>query len=162
MEPDAEERDTEDQPVWSRDRFTDSAPPWVLNKLRQEHVSLWKTYSSGVLRLLGWSSNQREHKTLGSAVARAFVVLGALRLEGLLQNRIICRIRYKHNAVSSCCCLQAHGFGPESAPAAQDSNPITLPDHIAHGSRLQMQTPAGRRLVGPFARWGRWSHQSGR
>jgi hypothetical protein len=79
--------------------------------------------------------------------------------EGLLQNRIICRIRYKHNAVSSCCCLQAHGFGPESAPAAQDSNPITLPDHIAHGSRLQ---PAGRRLVGPFARRGRWSHQSGR
>ena len=77
MVPDAEERDTEDQPVWSRDRFTDSAPPWVLNKLRQEHVSLWKTYSSGVLRLLGWSSNQREHKTLGGAVARAFVVLGA-------------------------------------------------------------------------------------
>ena len=91
MVPDAEERDTEDQPVWSRVRFTDSAPPWVLNKLRQEHVSLWKTYSSGVLRLL-------------------------------LQNRIICRIRYKHNAVSSCCCLQAHGFAAfrQGASAASD------------------------------------------
>ena len=90
-------------PSWSRELYTDQTPPWLLNRLRQEHLSLWTTYSSGMLKLLGWSSRQRQHKTMGGATARASAILGA-RYSGAL-----------HGAYDICSMMTALTSSPAGA-----------------------------------------------
>lgn len=61
---------------WPTDRFSDTTPLWLLNQLRQTNKRLWDQYSKALLRLMGWTAGEREHKQLGGAVARAFAILG--------------------------------------------------------------------------------------
>ena len=64
------------------DRYTSKTPGWALNDLRAIHKPFWKAYVKNMMMILGWNSEDREHRGQGGAVCTAFCLLGGFTDQG--------------------------------------------------------------------------------